>query len=102
MTLRKLFGQRVKELRIATGMSQEAFADRCGFARSYMSRIERGGSNASLDAIEVLANALSVERGDYWCLIHLKIVTRNYWFLMQLMARVFIPGWQALAMARLA
>ncbi|BDO04975.1 transcriptional regulator [Klebsiella quasipneumoniae subsp. quasipneumoniae] len=42
-------------------MSQEAFADRCGFARSYMSRIERGGSNASLDAIEVLANALSVE-----------------------------------------
>ncbi|EPY1685112.1 helix-turn-helix domain-containing protein, partial [Escherichia coli] len=28
MTLRKLFGQRVKELRIATGMSQEAFADR--------------------------------------------------------------------------
>ena len=60
-TLRIKFGERVKELRIATGMSQEAFADRCGFARSYMSRIERGGSNASLDAIEVLANALSVE-----------------------------------------
>lgn len=59
--LRIQFGERVKELRIATGMSQEAFADRCGFARSYMSRIERGGSNASLDAIEVLANALSVE-----------------------------------------
>lgn len=60
-SLRTLFGERVKELRIATGMSQEAFADRCGFARSYMSRIERGGSNASLDAIEVLANALNVE-----------------------------------------
>lgn len=60
-SLRILFGQRVKALRIATGMSQEAFADRCGFARSYMSRIERGGSNASLDAIEVLAEALSVE-----------------------------------------
>jgi len=60
-SLRILFGERVKELRIATGISQEAFADRCGFARSYMSRIERGGSNASLDAIEVLANALGVE-----------------------------------------
>ncbi|CFQ67632.1 anaerobic benzoate catabolism transcriptional regulator [Yersinia frederiksenii] len=60
-TLRIQFGERVKELRIATGMSQEAFADRCGFARSYMSRIERGGSNASLDAIEVLAGALNVE-----------------------------------------
>ncbi|EPY8572485.1 helix-turn-helix domain-containing protein [Shigella flexneri] len=59
--LRYLFGQRVKEFRIAIGLSQEAFADRCGFARSYMSRIERGCSNASLDAIEVLADALHIE-----------------------------------------
>ena len=42
-------------------MSQEAFADKCGFARSYMSRIERGRANPSLDAIEVLADALEVE-----------------------------------------
>jgi transcriptional regulator with XRE-family HTH domain len=42
-------------------MSQEAFADRCGFARSYMSRVERGGVNPSLDAIEALASALGVE-----------------------------------------
>lgn len=41
-------------------MSQEAFADRCGFARSYMSRIERGRGNPSLDAIETLAAALRV------------------------------------------
>ena len=59
--LRSSFGQRVKQLRIASGLSQEAFADRCGFARSYMSRIERGASNASLDAIETLAIALEVE-----------------------------------------
>jgi transcriptional regulator with XRE-family HTH domain len=42
-------------------MSQEEFADKCGFARSYMSRIERGGANPSLDAIEVLADALRVK-----------------------------------------
>lgn len=41
-------------------MSQEAFADKCGFARSYMSRIERGRANPSLDAIETLAGALGV------------------------------------------
>lgn len=45
-------------------MSQEAFADRCGFARSYMSRIERGGANPSLDAIETLAGALKVPVKD--------------------------------------
>jgi transcriptional regulator with XRE-family HTH domain len=41
-------------------MSQEAFADKCGFARSYMSRVERGGANPSLDAIETLAGGLKV------------------------------------------
>jgi transcriptional regulator with XRE-family HTH domain len=60
-SLKKQFGLKVKELRLAAGLSQEAFADHCGFARSYMSRIERGGANPSLDAIEVLAQALGVE-----------------------------------------
>lgn len=60
-SLRKRFGARVKQLRLAAEVSQEEFADRCGFARSYMSRIERGGANPSLDAIQVLADALGVE-----------------------------------------
>lgn len=59
--LRQQFGRNFKALRLASGMSQEAFADKCGFARSYMSRIERGAANPSLDAIEVLAVALKVE-----------------------------------------
>ena len=45
-------------------MSQEAFADKCGFARSYMSRVERGGANPSLDAIETLAGGLRVSVGE--------------------------------------
>jgi transcriptional regulator with XRE-family HTH domain len=42
-------------------MSQEAFADKCGFARSYMSRIERGIANPSLDAVQSFADALRVQ-----------------------------------------
>lgn len=48
-------------MRLASGMSQEAFADKCGYARSYMSRIERGLANPSLDFVEVIAVALNVE-----------------------------------------
>lgn len=59
-SLRKKFGKRIAALRKGRGWSQEAFADTCGFARSYMSRIERGGANPSIDAIETLANALKV------------------------------------------
>lgn len=58
--LRTNFGERVRELRKAAGLSQEAFADKCGFARSYMSRVERGAANCSLDAIEVFAAGLNV------------------------------------------
>jgi transcriptional regulator with XRE-family HTH domain len=64
VSLRKRFGQRVRELRNALGESQEAFADRCGFARSYVSRMERGRANPSLDAIETLASALKVDVVD--------------------------------------
>jgi len=60
VTLRKKFGYRVAALRRAAKVSQEALADRCGFARSYMSRIERGKANPSFDAIETLAGGLKV------------------------------------------
>lgn len=63
-TLRKQFGQKIAALRREAGLSQEAFADRCGFARSYMSRIERGGANPSLDAIETLATGLKIRVRD--------------------------------------
>lgn len=59
--LRTRFGNRIRELRLACGMTQEAFADHCGFARTYMSRIETGGANPSLDAIKVLADALKID-----------------------------------------
>lgn len=64
LTLRARFGARVKEWRQATGLSQEAFADKCGFARTYMSRIETGIANPSLDAIEVLASGLGCSVGE--------------------------------------
>jgi transcriptional regulator with XRE-family HTH domain len=63
-SLRQRFGERVKELRTATGESQEAFADRVGLARSYVSRVERGKGNPSLDAIEAFAVALNVAVED--------------------------------------
>lgn len=59
-SLRILFGERVRELRQAAGLKQDEFADICGFARSYMSRIETGGANPSLDAIQTIATALRV------------------------------------------
>lgn len=63
-SVRRRFGERIRLLRIDTGMSQEAFAEKCGFARTYMSRIETGGANPSLDALQTLATALETSLGD--------------------------------------
>ncbi|MEB0062288.1 helix-turn-helix transcriptional regulator [Pseudomonas sp. RTC3] len=61
ISLRQRFGQRFRQLRLAGGFSQEAFADHAAVARSYLSRLERGVANPSLDAIEKLAGALDVD-----------------------------------------
>jgi len=54
------FGNRVRELRKAQGLSQEAFADKCGLDRTYISGIERGKRNVALCNVEVIARALGV------------------------------------------
>ena len=58
--IRHKFGRRVRELRRAKGLSQEAFADACGLDRTYISGIERGRRNVALRNIEVIARALGM------------------------------------------
>lgn len=53
-------GERVRELRREKGFSQEAFAEKCGLHRTYISGIERGKRNVSLRNIEVIAQALGI------------------------------------------
>lgn len=59
-THRMVFGERVRELRQAAGMSQEGLADASGLHRTYISSLERGQRNVSLDNIHALARALGV------------------------------------------
>jgi transcriptional regulator with XRE-family HTH domain len=63
-TLRTTFGQRIRDLRKEKGISQEAFADRCGVMRTYMSRIETGAANPSIEAAKVLADGLGISLSE--------------------------------------
>jgi transcriptional regulator with XRE-family HTH domain len=58
------FGQRVRKLRTAKGLSQEAFAALCGLDRTYISGIERGVRNVSLANIRLVANALDISLSE--------------------------------------
>jgi transcriptional regulator with XRE-family HTH domain len=37
------------------------FSERCGFYQTYLSRIENGQANPTLNAIEVIANGLGLD-----------------------------------------
>ncbi len=45
-------------------MSQTVFGERCGFAQTYLSRLENGQANPSLNALEVIANGLGMSLFD--------------------------------------
>jgi transcriptional regulator with XRE-family HTH domain len=54
-------GQRIKQLRIEAGLSQEVLAEHCGIYRTYLSRIESGSANLTLVVLVALAHSLGVE-----------------------------------------
>lgn len=60
----KLFGQKLRELRILKGLSQEGLAFAAGLDRSYVGGVERGERNPSLRNINLLAKTLEVPIRD--------------------------------------
>ena len=56
-------GRKIKLLRMALGLSQQALADQCDISRTYLACIETGHANPTLTVLESLAAKLNVEIG---------------------------------------
>ncbi|WP_075322250.1 helix-turn-helix domain-containing protein [Acidithiobacillus albertensis] len=54
------FGEAVRKVRTAIGLTQEELADRSGLDRSYIGGVERGERNPTLTVIEKIAEGLGV------------------------------------------
>jgi transcriptional regulator with XRE-family HTH domain len=54
------FGNKVRERRIAMGLSQEELAGRASVHRTYIGMIERAEKNITLENIEKIAKALEI------------------------------------------
>ena len=61
MDIVKVFGTNVKRYRQALDISQEAFAEKCGLHRTYISAIECYRRSISLENIQRIADALEIE-----------------------------------------
>ena len=61
MDIVRVFGANVKKYRTKLGLSQEAFAEKCGLHRTYISAIECNRRSIALENVQRIADALGVE-----------------------------------------
>jgi transcriptional regulator with XRE-family HTH domain len=59
----KRLGRNVRRLRLAKGLSQEAYAFEAGIHRTYVSDIERGARNPTIKVVDQLAKPLGIDPG---------------------------------------
>lgn len=64
MGAKEKLGARIKEIRAKKKITQEALASRSGIERTFISHIESGGRNISLETIEKIAAGLGVGIAD--------------------------------------
>ena len=60
LSISKLFGVAVRRRRMSAGFSQEKLAERAGLHPTYVSMIERGERNPTLDVSARIAKALKI------------------------------------------
>lgn len=63
-TVARMLGETARARRLSNEMSQEQLADASGLERSYVGRLERGGSQPTLLALLKLAKGLDCEVTD--------------------------------------
>jgi len=64
MSIRLIFGQNVKKVREQKAWSQDRLSEETGLHRTYISGIERGVRNPTIEIVQKLATALGVEVQD--------------------------------------
>jgi transcriptional regulator with XRE-family HTH domain len=58
------FGKAIRRIRRQAGISQEELAERCGLHRTYVSDVELGKRNVSLENIERFSQSLNMSLAD--------------------------------------
>ena len=64
--IKEKVGQRIKELRTKQGLSQEEFAFKCDLDRTYITSLERGKRNISLENLEKIAKAFNITLSKFF------------------------------------
>lgn len=66
MSIKVNVGLRIRELRNQIGISQEALANKAEIDRTYVTDVENGRRNISIENLEKLVNALEIQFKDFF------------------------------------
>ncbi|GHV53747.1 hypothetical protein FACS1894206_05040 [Deltaproteobacteria bacterium] len=61
MDIKKVFASNLKKYRKEQCLSQEAFAEKCGLHKTYISAVERCRRSIALENVQKIADALGIE-----------------------------------------
>ncbi|MCH8618134.1 helix-turn-helix transcriptional regulator [Undibacterium sp. TS12] len=64
LSMREIFGQNLRRARRLKDISQEELALRSELSRTYVSEVERGIRNVSIDNMDILAQALGISLSE--------------------------------------
>jgi len=60
MTVQEAIGAKVRKMRKERGLSQEAFADRCGINRGHMGQVERSEKDVTISTLRKISRGLGM------------------------------------------
>lgn len=59
-------GFRIKSLRQERGLTQSEFAKACGFDRTYLSRVEKGKQNITMETFLLICSQLQITPDEFF------------------------------------
>jgi transcriptional regulator with XRE-family HTH domain len=70
--MKQIIGARIKEIRARNRINKERLAERMGINPKYLSSIERGKENPSLNTLIKLSESLEVDLGEIFSLLQIE------------------------------
>ena len=71
--LKKVIGNKIKSLRIEKNISQEELASACGLDRTYITYVENGKKNVTIETLFKITQALGITLSDFFSFDESKI-----------------------------
>ena len=72
LDLKEMIGSRIQEIRNKKGMTQDQLSEKVGISSKYLSSIERGKENPTLNTILKMARSLDVKPDEFFTYLEIE------------------------------